>query len=180
MVILLFAGFVSAVLLNIDKFESFKAGQLEAKVKEAKEVIDKATATIEQLESVTIPLLNSSLSILIYDGVFDGMDPGDKEKTLLELMKIEKVINVDSEYTNEVLTRAKNSVANHYFYEINSHITDNVREDFQNHFGRRDRIDHEPFKIEEVESFFSTRSHLIDTELSSKIEKYKQIMQDLY
>lgn len=82
MTIALFAGLVCAVIIDIEKFESFKAGQIEAKVKIAEGIIGEANAIIEQLTSITEPLLNSNLKLLIYDGALDGMDAPDKEKAL--------------------------------------------------------------------------------------------------
>lgn len=179
MAIILLSGFLSAVIINIDKFDSFKAGQIEAKLKKAERIIDEATATIEQLESVTIPLLNSSLSILIYDGVFDGMNSKEKEKTLSELMKIKKVINADSDYTNEVLYRATNSVANFYFHDIKSSLTVG-RDKFDEYFSREARIDHEPHKPAELDKFFTDNPETLTAEVKLKLDKYSDFIKGYY
>lgn len=149
MTISLFAGFASAVLLNIDRFKSFKAGQLEAKLRETNKIIDDASATIEQLRSVTEPLLNANLSLLIHDGVFDGMNVKDKEKTLLDLLKIKKEMGLDSEYNSELFDQAKKSIAGFYLNYLFSNLD----------------MDHPFYK-------YTTTDYFLKTPSIEKIEKY--------
>lgn len=180
MTISLFAGFVCAVIINIDKFDSFKAWQIEAKMKKAEKIIDEANATIEQLRSITEPLLNSNLILLIYDGVFDGMDATDKEKTLDELMKIREIIDVDSEYTNGVLERAKNSIANFFFSEISWVLDKENKTKFDAYFDTMKAIDQKPYSIQELDNFFADNSELLTDEVITNIKSYKRFIVKYY
>lgn len=180
MMVSLFAGFASAVLLNIDKFDSFKAGQLEAKMRKAVEIIDEANTTIEQLKSVTVPLLNSNLSLLMYDGVFDGMDTEDKEKTLNELLKIMRVLNIDSDYTNDILKRTKNSIANFYYSDIRWVMPEGGREELENYFPGNNRMDFEPHSIEEIANFFTINPDLFTDKVKGKVGKYNSFLGEYF
>lgn len=176
MTISLFAGFASAVMINIDKFESFKAGQIEAKMNKAVEIIDEANATIDQLKSVTTPLLNSNLSLLLYNGVFDGMDTRDKEKTLNELLEIMRVINIDSDYTSDIIKRTKNSIANFYFSDIRWVMSREGREKFEKYFPGNARMDFEPYSLKKIDKFFSINPDVFTDEVKDSVEKYKNFI----
>ena len=153
MMISLIAGFTASVLLNMDKFESFKAGQLEAKLQRAEEVIDEANATIAQLTSVTTPLLKSNLSFLLYEGTIDGMPVDEKEKTFNELLKIKdslKLPDID-EYFVDAAKGITSDYFNYIFHEV-AEIHDGFRIDYEHYT----TIDHAPEtpKVSELEAFF--------------------------
>ena len=152
MLIALFGGFTSSVLLNLDKFESFKAGQLEAKLQKAEQIIDDANATIQQLTSVTTPLLKSNLSFLLYEGIFDGMSSNEKEKVFYALLKIKD--SLDLSESEGYFIEAAEAIASDYFQKIFQEIND-VNDDFRIKYSKYTTVDyiHESPNISEIELF---------------------------
>lgn len=155
MTISLFAGFASAMILNIEKFDYFKAGQLEAKLREADKVIAEANATIEQLRSVAEPLLNSNLLLLIYDGVIDGIKISEKEEILQELLTIKDEINLNDDHTNELISNAKNSIAFFHFMNIKLELPGDISVQKLEFFDKYSTMDTFPSfpSVKEVEDF---------------------------
>lgn len=174
MLITLSAGFVSAFLLNIDKFESFKAGQIEAKLKEAEEVIDEATATIEQLTAVTAPLLKANLSFLLYEGVFDGMPADEQANTFLELVKIKNNLNITD--VEEHFNQAAKGVSSHYFMSILREVG-NKHDGFRMKYGKYSTKFHAPEtpSIEELDRFFEKHPYFLEGAVKDDYRKFKDI-----
>lgn len=175
MIIILFAGFASAVVVNIDKFESFKAGQLEAKLREADKIITKATATIEQLQSVTEPLLNSNLSLLIYDGTIDGMKVYEKEKMLNDLLKIKKEMNLNGKDIDKLIFNAKSSIANSYFTNIKLKIPGDINTNKMTFFDKYTDMENYPSfpSIKEVDEFFEKYPDLLTDDVNVELKEFK-------
>jgi hypothetical protein len=59
--IALMAGSIAACFLNLDRFEHFKAGNVEAKIQKA---VDDAHATVTQLREMAAPLLRTGVHLL--------------------------------------------------------------------------------------------------------------------
>ena len=171
MAIALFAGFASAFIINIEKFESFKAWKLEAKIRKVNKVIDEANATIEQLESVANPLLKSSLILLLHDGTFDGMDVNDKENIFLELLNVKEILKLNT--VDEYITRAAKGVANDHFLKM-LRISDD--ESFKEEFEKYTWIDFAPEtpSVEELERYFKRRPHVLTDDVRSKFIRFKE------
>lgn len=62
-------------------------------------------------------------------------------------MKIWEVIDVDSENTNEVLERAKNSVANFLYAEVSWVMYKENKAKLDNYFDTMKAIDQKPYRI---------------------------------
>lgn len=174
MLIALTAGFTAAVFVNLDKFESFKAGdgKLEAQLKESKKVIDEANATIEQLNSVAIPLLKANLISVNYTGSFENMPVEVKEKIFYELKTIKESLNLDDLDSN-VFTTAK-GIANSYFCRIYYEVR-KTDEDFGKKYYEY-ILDENKFStpsIEELELFFKDNPNYLKGDIKTNYEKFK-------
>lgn len=64
------AGGLASAFLNLDKLQEFKGGGLEIKLREA---VNEAYVTIENLKSVSKPLLIATLNLLIYGNRWGGI-----------------------------------------------------------------------------------------------------------
>lgn len=177
MLISLIAGFTSVVLLNMDKFESFKAGQLEATLREAKEIIDDANATIAQLTSVTTPLLKSNLSFLLYEGTFDGMPVDEQEKTFNELLKIKDSLNLTD--IDQYFIDAAKGISSHYFSNIFREVAE-IHDGFRIKYGQYTTIDYAPETptVSDLEAFFEEYPELQTDNVKENLEKFKEIKLD--
>lgn len=170
MAISLFAGFVSAILINIDKIESFRAWHLEAKMRKAVKIIDEANATIDQLKSVTDPLLKSNLILLLYDGSFDGMGIKEKESVFVELLKVKDSLKLES--VDKYINRAAKGIANHHFSELFRYVND---EAFRQKYEKYSTIYFFPEtpSIDEVEQYFKDHPEVMTREIKDKLDKFK-------
>lgn len=181
MTIVLFAGFASAVLMNIDKFKSFKAGKLEAKLREADKVIEDAHATIGQLKEVAEPLLNTNLVSLIYDGYFDGMDIEDKLIVFEDLYKIENNLNLKSDTTSELMNKAKKAIAHHLFRDIGSAINRDPLAKDSIFFTKYSLEAEEAFAtVEKIQSHFNENPNIKTEKAINAFEKFKEFINTYY
>lgn len=175
MSVILIAGFISATLINIDKFDSFKAGNIEAKLKKASEVIDEATATINQLKTVTEPLLKSNLILLLHDGSFDGMGIKEKESTFIELKKTNDVLQLDS--VNDHIEKAAKGVANHHFHELYRCVNSEL---FDQKFKKYTTVDFSPEtpSVKDLEDFFEENHGAMNYEVEQKFNNFKSFKEN--
>ena len=127
MLIALFAGFTSAVFINMDKFSSFKAGKLEAKLKEADEVIKEANVTIEEVKEISIPMMNYLLSHLVWGEKVIGMPPHDKEELYNKLVANFEKLDVKNEELSRLFEYAKPIILESYLRLINNHISNELK-----------------------------------------------------
>lgn len=116
--IVLFAGFACTVIINIDKFNSFRAGELEATMRHAEEVISEAHATIDQLKSMTVPLMNYSLASIARGDQLMGVNASDKEVLYLELKDNIDKFELQNDYTSQLLEEAKRKIVRTSLFEI--------------------------------------------------------------
>lgn len=61
MTVSLMAGSIAAIFWNLEKFKNFKAGGVEAELRQA---VEEAHATIKQLREMAIPLIGSGAHLL--------------------------------------------------------------------------------------------------------------------
>lgn len=181
MTIALFAGFASAIMINIDKFEYFKAGQLEARIREADKIIEDAHATIDQLKDVAEPLLNTNLSSLIYDGYFDGMNIDDKLKVFKELYEAESNLELNSDTTNKLIEKAKKAIAHHLFIDIGRVINKDPLSAESVFFTTYSIEADKAFAtIEEIEDLLSKNPKFRTEKVDMSFEKFKKFMNRYY
>ncbi|MED4124160.1 hypothetical protein P4641_09235 [Halalkalibacterium halodurans] len=176
MSISLATGFLCAVIINLDRFKSFKVGKLEAQIREAERVIDEANVTIEQLKGFLKPLLNANVNIITYDGHFDGMDLKAKEDTLLKLFELNKKQKL---IDNEQFIKAMKALGGHHFSYLSSLFIGNI--DFQKEFGKYGTFAtmFENPTIEEVEAFFKSHPQLVSDKVQHNIENYKRFNREV-
>ncbi|MED4172379.1 hypothetical protein P4631_07940 [Halalkalibacterium halodurans] len=176
MSISLATGFLCAVIINLDRFSSFKAGQFEAQIREVEKVINEANLTIEELKEFIKPLLNANVNLIIYDGLIDGMDVKAKEETLLKLFEMNKKQNLNVD--DEQFIKAFKMLAGHYFSQLSLSIQDS---DFQKEFGKYGTFDtmFENPTVEEVEAFFKSHPQLVSDKVQHKIENYKRFNREV-
>lgn len=174
MLISLFAGFTSAVMLNMDKFESFKAGQLEAKLQKTEKAIEEANATIEQLNSVAIPLLKTNLSFLLYEGTFDGMPADEQEMTFYELLKIKESLDLSD--TDKYFTEAAKGVTSHYFSNMYHEIS-KTHDGFKINYNKYTTTNYAPEtpSVSELRSFFDRNPEFLIGDVKNTFEKFEKI-----
>lgn len=111
----LLAGFTCAVILNFDRFESFKAGALEGKLRQ---VISEANATIEQLKQINEPQIQYILSHIINFNKKNGVNAKDKEAILLNLESNARTFEINDSKTIALFKEAKYEIARNYLVEI--------------------------------------------------------------
>lgn len=114
----LFAGFTCAVIINLDRFSSFRAGELEANIRHAEEVISEAHATIEHLKSMTEPLMNYLLAHIVRGDRIMGVNASDKELLYLRLKRNSEQFELNSDYNQELLEEAKHKIIQTYLFEV--------------------------------------------------------------
>lgn len=113
--IVLLAGFVCAVFINLDKFSSFKAGKMEATLRD---VINEANATIDQLKSLTEPLMQYNLAHIARGNTLMGVAASDKEKLYLKLKDNINNFDLQSEYTVELLEEVESQLIETSLFEV--------------------------------------------------------------
>ena len=113
--IALLAGFVCAVFINLDKFSSFKAGKMEANLRD---VINEANATIDQLKSLTEPLMQYNLAHIARGNRTMGVTALDKEKLYLKLKENVNKFELRSEYTSELLQEVEVQLVETSLFEV--------------------------------------------------------------
>lgn len=118
MTAMLFASFVSVVFINLDKFESFRAGEIEAQMRKVEEVIEEAHATIDQLKEMTTPLLDYSLANIVSDNRMTGVAAYDKKLFYEKALENISNFNIKQEHTSRLLDAVKRQVALTYLLEL--------------------------------------------------------------
>lgn len=114
--------FIAVCILNMDKLQSFRAGDFEAQfreqVQQVEQVIEEAHATIDQLKAMTTPLLDYSLANIIGHNRITGVSAYDKK--LFYEKALENISNFDiqEEHTLELLDAVKRQVAVTYLEEL--------------------------------------------------------------
>lgn len=181
MAISLFAGFASTVILNIDKFESFTAWKLKAKVREATEIIDQANATVDQLKAVAEPLLNTNLVSLAYDGYFDGMDVDDKLKVFQKLYEVENKLDLNSGLTKELLKKTKKAIAYELFTDIGRAINRDGLSTETVFFSKYSIETEQAFAtVEQIENYFSRNPELRNEKVNKAFGEFKKFVNNYY
>ncbi|MGJ9381542.1 hypothetical protein [Salipaludibacillus sp. CF4.18] len=140
MSISLFAGFACAVLINIERFDSFKAGHLEATIRQADKAIKDANATIEQLKEMTEPLMNYTLAQIVRGDHILGVGGAHKEELYKKLKRNSEQFGIKSDYNQGLLRSVERSIAETYLFEIELEVEKLIG------FGKMKPI-HEKFKL---------------------------------
>lgn len=116
--IVLFAGFACSVIINIEKFNSFRAGELEATIRHAEEVITDANATIDELKSMTEPMMNFLLAHIARGSRIMGVDAADKEELYVKLKANIEKFELQNEETPELLKEATETIILSSLFEV--------------------------------------------------------------
>lgn len=173
MLVSLTAGLISAVFINLDKFDSFKAGdgKLEAQLKKS---IEEASATIDQLNSVAIPLIKANLTTLSYAGSFENMPVEVKEELFYELKKIKESLNLND--LNKKVSLTAKGIANSYFCRIYYEVRElDMEFDKKYHKYSLDENKYSAPPIEELDLFFENNPKYFKNGIKTNYEKFKKI-----
>lgn len=93
----LLMGTLVATFINLDKFSSFKGAGFEAQLREAKETVEKALVTVENLREILQPLLFNTLHSITYMGRIGGGGPSTNKDTIRDgCEKIISTLKIDS------------------------------------------------------------------------------------
>ena len=184
MTIALFAGFACSVLLNLDKFESFKAGQIEAKLREADKAIKEANATIGQLRRMTEPLMNYLLAHIIRGNRIAGVSGYDKEELFKRLSENSKQFSIDSEYNKELLAEAKYNVIETFLYEIEFEVEGKVgyerAEPIREFINKNYVPNSKKFpSVAKVRLSFDEHPNLYNNKVEDSIKEYERVLNEL-
>jgi hypothetical protein len=106
--LIIVASFTTFVLLNFEKFKRFKAGTLEAEMKEsvekAEKVVKEATATITALRNVATPLIiSAAFSVSTHNRIFSAMDPAKQIQLIDSLKTIANELEIKDQKVEESL-----------------------------------------------------------------------------
>lgn len=178
MSIVLIASVICVALINIDSFKSFKVGKVfEATMREAKETIEEANATIDQLKAVTAPLLKANLSFLLYEGVFDGMPADEQASTFLELLKIKESLGIHD--MDEHFSQTAKGVSSHYFIALFRDLEER-NDEFREKYYKYTTIHHAPEtpSVKELENFFENHPYFLNDEIKDNYENFKEIKEN--
>lgn len=181
MTVSLFAGFASVMIINIEKFEYFKAGQLEARLRKADKIIKEAHATVDQLKEVAEPLLNTNLASLAYEGYFDGMDVEDKMKVFAALYEVENSLELNSYTTKDLMDKTKKSISYHLFRNIGETInTDGLSAEAVFFSKYSIEADKAFSTVEEIDNYLYENPNLRTKEVMKSFEKFKKFINNYY
>lgn len=78
------ASFATAAILNLDKIKRFKAGNLEAEMKDA---IEKAYVTIDEMKKLARNTVVTLMAILAYEDRFRSIEESTKKELVKQLQK---------------------------------------------------------------------------------------------
>lgn len=93
MTVSLMAGSIAAIFWNLEKFKNFKAGGVEAELRQA---VEEAHATIKQLRDMAVPLIGAGIHLLKSANRM-GYGLSERESVVVELYKATRVLGVDTE-----------------------------------------------------------------------------------
>ncbi|QGH35124.1 hypothetical protein GI584_14200 [Gracilibacillus salitolerans] len=178
----LIAGFVSAVFLNLDRFESFKAGNFEAKLKQTEKLLGEAKASIDQLKEMVEPLMNYTMVHILRGNSVIGAPAKDKEKLYLRIKENSRIFKIDNHYHNQLLRDIKMNMIKTYFYEIEfesdsafgwdklkplREFIDKYKIEEQNEFP----------SVDEIKKFFRDNPDLHNNKVEKRIEDYQRALE---
>jgi len=177
MIIALFAGFISVIVLNFDKIDSFKAGQIEAKMRHVDEVIEEASATIDQLKKVSEPLMDYTLAHIAKGNSVVGVGGYHKETLYKRVNENISEFNIEDDYTKRLLTQAKDDIRKTYFDEILIYVEDS--KDWSATDSVRDLTGENPKEINILKDFLK-KNKLHDNEVQKRIDEYERFIDENY
>lgn len=190
MVTMLFASFISAVFINIDSFESFRAGEVEAKIKQVEKVIEEAHVTIDQLKEMTTPLLDYTLANVIADRkMFTGVAAPDKERFYAQILENVDKFDINSDNTSRLLDAVRAEVADNYIVEIlnesdkwvGSDKNKSVSHFFNTYKVIYDHVDHSlPVRPIHIREFFMKDDSLYGDPVRKKIDQYESFFNKFF
>jgi hypothetical protein len=178
MAIGLTAGLACAIFLNMDKFKSFRIGELEAELKDA---IEEANATITQLKDMAEPLMDYTLANITRGSRIMGVDAQDEERVYKKMKQNYESFNIQSDYSTELLTLTKNKVRDSYLSEIRIYSesivgwekNEEVRNQFTNFLERKSII-----PISEIRQVFIQNPECYNETIENKILEYDRFVRE--
>jgi hypothetical protein len=121
----LISGSIAACFINLEKFSSFKGGGFEAQLREAKDTVDKAMVTVENLKNVISPLLLSTIYNITYMGRWGGGSVNENEAILQGSKEIIKEFDLN----NAELTAAVSTYYRYNTWDAYAKIVSELKEE---------------------------------------------------
>lgn len=182
--IMLFAGFTCAIFINLDRFSSFRAGELEAKINDAKQVIDEAHVTLDNLKNMTEPLMNYLLAHIVRGDRIAGVDARDKEVLYNRIKENINQFNIESEYSQELISQAKFKIIKTFLWEIEFEVERKVgwekAEPIRKFIHLKFKEDANNYPdVTEVRDLINSNSDLYDEGVEKKIREYERAVNEL-
>jgi hypothetical protein len=180
MAIGLTAGLACALFINMDKFKSFRIGEMEAELRDA---IEEANATITQLKDIAEPLMDYTLANITKGDRIMGVDAKDKETFYNKIKKNYQDFDIKSDYSKELLELTKNKVHESFFWEISIYSEEKVgwsnhkevRIEFEKFFERNSTI-----PISEIRGVFERHPECYNEKVENKILEYERFVKENY
>ena len=102
-------GTLVSAFVNLDKFSSFKGAGFEAELREAKETVEKALVTVENLKEIVQPLLFNTLHSITYMGRLSAGGPNANKDTIRDGCKqIISTLEINSSELNHIISTYDN------------------------------------------------------------------------
>jgi hypothetical protein len=108
--LLIVAYSVAIAFLNLDKFDTIKAGNFEAKMKKAQETVDRAQATLQDLRTLAAGLAEISLNNLARQNRIIKNDPKFKIEQRDRITNILKDLKEDEEVIQKSTKKFNNFI----------------------------------------------------------------------
>lgn len=178
MLISLMAGFICAAFINIEKFHSFKAGQIEAKIKQTEELIEDVNASISQLKKMNEPLMNYTLAHIVRGNRVMGVDAFDKEALFDRLDTNINEFHIKDQYTLNLLEEARNAIGKSYLFEIELAV-EKVVNSTNTPFAQRISYYSDEFTLPsslKVREFFNQNPALYNEKINEKVNDYEMFV----
>lgn len=186
--------FVTVAIINMDRLQSFKAGNFEAQfreqVKQVEKVIEEAHVTMDQLKEMTIPLLDYTLANVVKDrSIFTGVAAADKERFYSEVLQNVEKFNIESENTSRLLDSVRDEIAGNYIVEIQdaslrwvgAQKNEVVYRFFNTYQLEYDYLDHSiPPRPSHIKKFYEENDYLYGGSVGGKIDQYENFFNKFF
>lgn len=179
----LIAGALTAMMLNLEKFKSFKAGNIEAQLREVESSLNDALATIDELKEMSEPLMNYTMVNILRGHTFFGLPPEDREKLYIEIRKNSLKFGINSDYNNGLLKEFKHHIVKTYLEAIGAYAdkhfgwsADGELVEFYNqyHFRTEKALP----SYSELNTFFDMHPSLVNEEVKKYLIEYERVYKE--
>lgn len=113
-------GLVVTFIINFEKIETFTIStkSVQAKMREADQLIKDVNATLEDLKKTTEPLMAYNLAHMVRGHTFIGISAIDKEALYKKIKTLIKDLNINEDRINELLEQAVIEIKRQYPNDI--------------------------------------------------------------